>query len=128
MNKLKNIAKSTIVILTILFGNSLLGQNLKLKIYNKTGFDLDSVVVGEKYIGVIKKAASVEILDCKEISMQGNIIFGFPAGFVKNKKKNPEQLLLCGTGVTSVSKGKFKFDLIMEENEFGYRLYWSQHK
>src|ERR1700733_10963725 len=115
-------------LISFLFCQSGYGQNLKMELFNKTGYDLDSVSIGEKYVGFIKSGHSLLISDCKEITMQDGLPYGLPDGTIKNKKRNTELLGLCGTGRTSVSSGNFKFNITVMENEFGYRLFWDYHK
>lgn len=103
------------------------GQNLKIKIYNKTGFDLDSVTIGDKYVGFIKKNSFVLISDCKELLIQA----GTPLhsdGIIKGKTKNTELWRIEACGIKNVKQGHFKFDIKVKENEFGYRLIWYKHK
>ena len=104
------------------------GQDLKVTIYNKTGYDLDSVSLGECYVGIIKKESSVLVSDCKGFTVQDGVPFGFAQGTIKEKKKNTERLGLCGTGVSFTSSGVYKFDIAMMEQTAGYRLFWTGHR
>ncbi len=103
------------------------GQNLKIKIYNKSGFDIDSVLIGDKFVGAIKKNSSIIILDCREITLQDGLPYGLPGGIIINETTNKELIGLCGTGRIKVTKGNFKFDITASKNEFGYRLFWDKH-
>ena len=83
---------------------------LKVEVFNRTGFDLDSVSIEDKYVGIIKKSASVVVTDLKELEMQDNLPFGL------------------ATGVHAVSEGNYTFDITLHEGEEGYRLYWGIHQ
>lgn len=104
------------------------GQKLAIEIYNKTGFDLDSVSIMNKYVGAIKKDSSTEILNFNELAIQDGEPFGFPHGTIKGKKKSDTKLGLCGTGTYNVTEGQFKFDITLSERVDGYFLFWNTHK
>ena len=55
--------KVILFILNLFLSQIIYGQNLRIKLNNKTGFDLDSVSFGEKYFGVIKKDSSIIFFD-----------------------------------------------------------------
>lgn len=120
--------KIILFVFTFLFCQINYGQNLKIKIFNKTGFDIDSVSIGSKYIGAIKKGSSVKILDCNEIILQDGIPYGLPGGIILNETTNTELIGLCGTGRKTITRGYYKFDITAYKNEFGYRLFWHNHK
>jgi len=104
------------------------GQNLKIELFNKTGFDLDSVLIGDKYVGSIKKDASIIITDCNELTMQDGLPYGLPHGTVKGRKRDRRSLVFCGTGCKNVSTGQYKFDITLNETENGYTLSWHRHE
>ena len=116
------------LILSFLFYQIGFGQNLQIELFNKTGYDLDSISIGDNYVGPIKSGGSYVMLDCKKIIMQDGLPYSLPVGTIKKKKRNTELLGFCGTGRTDISNGNFKFNITVTENEFGYRLFWDYHK
>ena len=104
------------------------GQNLQIKIYNKTGYDLDSISIGDTYVGLIKKHSSKIVLECKFLDLQDGRPYGLPNGIAKGLTKDTSWLIpFCSTGLKSVTTGKFKFDITLNAGKEGYRLYWRKH-
>jgi len=97
-------------------------------LFNKTGYDLDSVSIGRENIVKIKKDSSVIIRDCKAISMMGGLPIGMANGRINEKKHDSRLIGLCGTGNKTVKKGRYKFDIIMVDGENGYRLFYQKHQ
>ncbi len=104
------------------------GQHLKIELFNKTGYDLDSVSIGNEGFVKIKKDSSVVIRNCKEIAMMGGLPIGTANGKIYEKKRDARFIGICGTGNKRVRKGYFKFDIIMVDGENGYRLFYQSHK
>lgn len=104
------------------------GQHLKIELFNKTGYNLDSVSIGNEGFVKLKKDSSVVIHGIKEISMMGGLPIGTANGKIYEKKRDARFLGICGTGNKSVRKGYFKFDIIMVDGENGYRLFYQSHK
>ena len=61
----------------VLFCQNISGQKVKIELTNKTGFDIDSLAISCKYIGLLKKDSSI-IVECNEISIQSGMIMLFP--------------------------------------------------
>ncbi len=105
-------------------------QSLKIRVYNKTGFDLDSVTISKNYIGKIPKDSSKLVLSIQGIEMQDEFPFIIqPGGIIKNKKKfrDSARHTYCGTGVEMVESGNFEWDIKLLEKDSGYFLYWDKH-
>jgi hypothetical protein len=110
-------------------------QKMKVTIYNKTGFDIDSVRFQGKQIGLIKKNGFAVITDLEKLTLEGyqyeNELPQFDVdAIINHKKKDKEPFARCGTGVTFSTKteGKFEFDIIFYEGENGYVLAWGKHE
>jgi len=114
--------------LLILVPLNCFGQKLKIEIFNKTGFDLDSIKVQGKYIGSIKKNSSIVLSDFMKFKIQDGLPFGFPYGVIVGEKTYKGFYGLCGTGMKTVKRGKFRFNLICKERETGKELLWDEHK
>ncbi|MBI2722462.1 MAG: hypothetical protein HYX39_09830 [Bacteroidetes bacterium] len=105
------------------------GQSLKIEIFNRTNYDLDSVSIGEKFVGTIEKDSSIIVTDCKRIILQDRYVpFGPVDGVIKDKRRNSEFFGFCGNGKELFLKGEYKFDIYVSETKLGYRLYWDSHK
>ena len=102
-------------------------SDLKIVVFNKTNFDIDSLNIGGKFYK-IKKHKTLVIKDCEKLFIQDNLPFGSPEGIIKNMKRDTMTNFLCGTGVEEMKKGKYKFNIeALVENDY-YLLYWTEHK
>ena len=63
-----------------------IGQDLQIAIFNKTGYDLDSVSFGLVYVGIIKKDSTVFRAGIEVITMQGGVPLHRPIGIIEGKK------------------------------------------
>ena len=117
----------TLLAFIFIITNNGFAQKLKIEIFNKTEFDLDSVEINDIYIGSIKKDSSLLIVNLEELKIQDGLPFGLPYGIIRDKKRYGGFFGFCGTGLTTVNKGKFKFDIIIREREGAYILYWEKH-
>jgi hypothetical protein len=102
-------------------------QNLKIVVFNKAGYDIDSLKLDNKFFH-ISKGDSIIIDNCISISMQSDLPFGLPQASIRGKNKDTFQLFFCGTGVEKIKKGLHKFDITISEDSNFYRLYWQAHK
>lgn len=63
-----------------------IGQNIQIKVFNKSGYDLDSVSFDHFYLGKINKDSTVFLSGINELIMQGDIPLHRPFGIIKGKK------------------------------------------
>lgn len=105
----------------------LFSKNLQIEIYNKTNHNIDSLEINNKYYS-IKKGKSLIIKDCKKIFIQDGLPFGIPNGIIRNKQIDTTQFALCGTGIETITHGKYKFDIKVLEDQKSYILSWEEHK
>jgi hypothetical protein len=130
MKLIKNNKKSFLIVLFSSF--SIFGYfyffypKVEIVVYNKTGFDIDSLNIEGEFYKIAKNKSLV--IKNKKISIQDNLPSEIPRGIIKNMKISNFPILLCGEGISEIRKGKFKFDLkiLTEKNE--YFLYWKKHK
>ncbi len=102
-------------------------QNLKIEIFNRTNYDIDSLNIADNFFH-IKKGTSLFIENCKSISIQAGLPFGLPEAKIKGKNRDDSRWDFCGTGVKKIKRGKYKFDIMIMEDGSSYTLYWEQHK
>jgi hypothetical protein len=103
------------------------GQNIHVKVFNKTGYDLDSVSFDHFYLGNISRDSTVFISGIDEITMQGDVPLNRPFGLIEGKKR-PFNLTPCGTKSKKKKEGSYAFDLFIYETGNEYRLYWKKHE
>lgn len=124
MLKFKFIFQFAILMLT---PSMTIGQSINIQVFNKTGYDLDSVSFDHFYLGKISKDSTVFISGISEITMQGDVPLYLPFGIIKEKKR-PFNLTKCGTKSKKKKAGSFAFDLFIYETGNEYRLYWKKHE
>lgn len=112
--------------LTLLSFQIASAQKIKIKLYNKTGYDLDSVMIGDKFVGKIEKDEVAILLYNKQLIMQGDVPFGRPIAIIKNKKA-VKVMLGCSTKTKKINSGSLEFDINIYEANEGFRLYWQRH-
>lgn len=89
-------------------------KNLHVKFYNKTGQDIDSLVIAGTFIGHLKNGSSTEYVNYKEFLFNGNIPYEQISGIVNKKKVSQLDWSDCGTDDNSQSNGSYIFDLKKE--------------
>ena len=104
-----------------------IGQNIQIKVFNKTDYDLDSVSFDHFYLGKISKDSSVFISGISEITMHGDVPLLRPFGIIKGKKR-PVNLKECGTKSKKKKSGIYAYDILINESENQYQLYWKKHE
>jgi hypothetical protein len=104
-----------------------IGQNVHIKVFNKTGYDLDSVSFDHFYLGRISKDSTVFLSGIDEITLQGDIPLHRPFGIIEGKKR-PFKMTPCGTKSKKKKAGSYAFDLFIYETGNEHRLYWKKHE
>jgi len=95
-----------IFIILIVFGSILYlnFKNLHVKFYNKTGENIDSLVIAGTLIGDLKKEGSTKNIVFKQFVFDGSIPYEIISGKVKNKKIEQLNWSLCGTDIKTQTK------------------------
>ncbi|OXB24328.1 hypothetical protein B0A80_06460 [Flavobacterium tructae] len=119
-----------IFIFLILIGSSfyLNFKNIHIKFYNKTGENIDSLVIGKNLIGNLKNNNSTKHIDFKEFAFDGNIPYEQISGRINNKNINQLYWSWCGTNHNKKSEGSYIFDIKKGLDEKGNPcLYLTNH-
>jgi hypothetical protein len=115
------------LLFSFLFPSGLIGQNINLVVFNKTGYTLDSVSFNNIELGNITKDSSVIFSNINEIIMLGDVPLHLPFGIIEGKRR-PLNLTPCGTKSKKKKEGIFVFDILIYEYGGEYRLYWRKHE
>ena len=118
--------KIIFLLFTLLVAAIVRGQGVTLKIYNRTGCELDSVVMGRTYIGHIAKDSVKVIKKMKELTVQGDMPLRLPAG-IANGRKTRAFTAECATKSKTVNSGTYSVDLIVKEDANVLRMEWRPH-
>lgn len=121
--------KSTFSFITIMFGLSYIGigQNLSVKIYNKTGNDIDSLIVGEVIIGHISKDSATLYLSFTNFHFDSGYPYENIKGIVQNKSLKQLNWSRCGTERYTKAEGTYAFDLTTKIHDGKIYLYLNHH-
>ena len=114
-----------VLVFTLFLRHFSYSQLLQLILVNKTGYELDSLVLDKIRIGKITKNDSIQILNCKELVLQNNL----PLQILKatiNGKRCVKQYPRCATKATSLRKGRFRFEIHAFETKEGIKLYFKK--
>ncbi|MBB4800505.1 hypothetical protein HNP37_000544 [Flavobacterium nitrogenifigens] len=116
---------SLILLIMIAFLNL---KRLHVKFQNKTGENIDSLVIGGKLIGNLKNGESTKEISFKEFLFDGSIPYEQISGNSNNKKLDKLHWSWCGTNINTKSEGFYYFDIKKALDEKGNPcLYLVQH-
>lgn len=105
----------TFTALFILYlSNSLGAQTLTIKIQNKTGNKIDSLIVGTKYIGAIENEGTVGPIQFGTFMFDSGFPYESLFGIVDEKHLHNEWWSWCGTSQSYKDAGAFFFKLIIK--------------
>ena len=119
-----------ILIILIIFGSIfyLNFKNFHVKFYNKTGENLDSLVIAGTLIGDLKKEESTKNIAFKQFIFDGSIPYEIISSKIKNKKIEQLNWSDCGTNIEAQTKGSYIFDIKKALDEKGNTcLYLVEH-
>ncbi len=102
-------------------------QIVGIEVFNKTGYNLDSVSFYNIELGNITQDSSVVLADLDEIIFLGDLPLHLPFGLIEGKKR-PTNLTPCGTKSKKKNDGFYQFDILIYEIGNEYRLYWRKHE
>ncbi|OXA74904.1 hypothetical protein SAMN05444397_1069 [Flavobacterium aquidurense] len=94
-------------------------KNLHIKFYNKTGENINSLVVAGTLIGHMKNGSSTEFIDYKEFLFDSGIPYEQISGLINNKKIEQFNWSDCGTERNTESEGSYIFDIKKATDEKG---------
>jgi hypothetical protein len=103
-----------------------IGQSINLKVFNKTGYDIDSLTFEHFYLGMIGKDSTFHLAGLDEIKLQGDIPLNRPFGIIAGKNR-PSNLKPCATKSKRKKSGSYAFDILIHETGNDYQLYWKKH-
>jgi hypothetical protein len=111
----------------MLIPSLIIGQNIHVRVFNKTGYNVDSVSFDRFYLGKISKDSSVFLSGIDEITMQGDVPLHRPFGIIEEKKR-PLNLKSCATKSKKKTEGSYAFDMFINDKGNEYLLYWKKHE
>lgn len=120
----------------IIFISFLNFSGFHAKFYNKTGKNLDSLVIAGTLIGDLKSNNSTKSIDFKQFVFDGDIPYEIISSKIKNKKVEQLNWSDCGTNLEAQTKGTYTFDIkkALDENgntclylvEHNKKIFWEE--
>lgn len=104
------------ILLLVFLTSTLTGQTLTIKIQNKTGHKIDSLIVATKYIGTIEKDSTIGPIQFAEFEFDSGWPYVSISGQVGEKHLKNELLNRCGSERSVEVKGEYLFVLTISQN------------
>lgn len=105
-----------------------ISEHIQITIYNKTGYELDSLYFGSQYLGGLGLDSSITFLLSEKLLMQGGVPFGLPQAIPVGIARKKLFLGSCRTGISKLTTGTYGFDIsINTQIEGSYYLQWHKH-
>ena len=103
-------------------------RSVHVKFYNKTGENIDSLLIGNTLIGDLEKDNYTKKIDFKEFLFDGNTPYEKISGIVNQKKIHQLNWSWCGTERNIKSKGSYVFYIKKAtDNDGNMCLYLVEH-
>ncbi len=112
--------------LVYLSGTECKGQQSAITVVNKTGFELDSVVVFKKFFAHLAKDSAVVVAPYTPFYSSSGIPLDVPKAIMRGAKQVPAHKN-CGTKAVKITQGKHAFDLTVYETGLGLCLRYVPH-
>lgn len=112
----------------IILISSLNFKGFHAKFYNKTGDNLDSLIIAGTLIGNLKNNESTKKINFKRFVFDSGIPYEIISSKIKNKKVEQLNWSDCGSERNTKSKGSYSFDIKKALDEKGNScLYLVEH-
>jgi hypothetical protein len=107
---------------------SLKSQTLAIKIFNKTAENVDSLSIGNRYIGSLARDSVTSFLDFDKISFDSDTPIEPISGIIRELPVIQLDWSHCGTMWHTETKGKYILDLELRNNEDVIRFVLLPHR
>jgi hypothetical protein len=103
-------------------------RSIHITFYNKTGEDIDSLIIGKTLLGNLKIGEATKQIDFKDFLFDGSTPYEQISGIINSKKALRFNWSWCGTERNTKSKGTYIFDIKKEIDKNGnISLYLVEH-
>jgi hypothetical protein len=103
-----------------------MAQKADIVIFNKTGFDLDSLMMSKIYIGKLQKDSSLKIYPKNPLELQSGLPIYNISAKVDGRVIAPKPLR-CAKGIQKNNSGTLLFDIRLYKGKDQWRFYWEKH-
>ena len=124
-----NFGLTVLLVTTLLaFHINASGQDLTVKFYNKTGFDLDGLTIGTTLIGSVANDSSSNFIEFSEFMLDSGYPYEKVKGSIKNTIMTSYDWSWCGSERFPVYEGTLEYDVVLKEYEGDNYLYLKRHQ
>lgn len=127
MSKTKRLSLLFILIAAIVTVFLVTRNSFHAIIYNKTGHDIDSLLIGNIFIGHLSYNDSTEIINFKRFQFDGSFPYEKLSGIVQKRNLFQFNWSWCGTGRNFKSNGSYQFDIRTTNQDDSISLYLVKH-
>ena len=104
------------------------GQDLKVKFHNRTGFDVDQILVNETFVGSIPKDSVTDLITFPSFwlddgSPREKISGIYRKEYIANSAFQTE----CGSGIRQITAGELHLDILIKTVEEVDYLFLARH-
>ena len=117
MFKQKIIATISLITICIASTHIAAGQNLTVKLYNKTGYDIDSLIVGSTFVGRILKDNATAFLKFPNFYFDSGYPYEKLKGIIQGESLSQLNWSWCATEHYTKTEGIFTFDLVVVKDK-----------
>ena len=86
-------------------------KNFQAKFFNKTGRNIDSLQIGNNFVGQLKKDSSTGFIYFRKFEFDSEFPYEDVSGKINGQKLNPFYWSPCGTERNYLSNGTYQFDI-----------------
>ncbi len=121
--------KSLTLLISMLICERFYSQNVQIKYYNRTGYNIDSIFINNDYLTLKKDSATPFILlhEIQQIGLE-SYPFSYGMGKIKELGQRLYFPIECITGYQTITEGKFELDYLIKHDPKGYYLYIIPHR
>jgi len=102
---------ASIATLFLVIGYILIRKNITVKFYNKTGHDVDSLIVGDTFVGHISNNDSTEFIKFRKFHFDSGIPYEDLKGQIQRQTFSEFHSSWCGTERYTKTNGSYSFDI-----------------
>lgn len=102
-------------------------QSVKIRFYNKTEYQIDSLNVNGVFLGTILPNSSSKLMEFQSFPFDGGYPDATATALINRIKVATPHFPRCGILLYSVKKGTYEFDIMVPENP-PMKIYISNHQ
>ena len=106
-----------LIVSFLLLNTVLSGQNIIIKIHNKTGYKIDSLIVSTQFIGTLENDSISEAIHYEKFNFDSGMPYEGIFGIIGEKRLKNAWWSWCGTERSTEYRGEYTFELSIQRYE-----------